>query len=170
MTKDGDDIIDDQSPLTIDQDEWADIDKELKEFMGSDAESDSDNDSVASALSARLGKRKRTGGDTNDDEGDSEKRNARDRGKTGLRTVANAASENGSSGSRTPATDMNGEADEVIGREQREIEEEQRREEADEEESDDELARELEREMESMDDEGDAQEEVGFMGPIEDDG
>jgi RNA polymerase II subunit A-like phosphatase len=170
VARDGDDIIDDQSPLTIDQDEWADIDKELKEFMGSDAESDSDNDSVASALSVRLGKRKRAGRDTDDDEGDSEKRAARDRGGTGLRTVANAASENGSSGSRTPATDINGEADEVIGREQREIEEEQRKEEADEEESDDELARELEREMESMDDEGDAQEEVGFMGPIEDDG
>jgi RNA polymerase II subunit A-like phosphatase len=169
--KDGDDIIDDQSPLTIDQDEWADIDKELKEFMGSDAESDSDTDSVASALSVRLGKRKRAGGDTDDDEGDGEKSAARDRGGTGLRTVANAASENGSSGSRTPATEMNGEPDEEIGREQREIEEEQRKEEAEEEESDDELARELEREMETMDDEGDdALGEAGFMGPIEDDG
>jgi RNA polymerase II subunit A C-terminal domain phosphatase len=170
VAKDGDDVIDDQSPLTIDQDEWADIDKELKEFMGSDAESDSDTDSAASALSVRLGKRKRAGGDTDDDEGDGGKPAARDRGGTGLRTVANAASETGSSGSRTPATDMNGEADEVIEREQREIEEEQRKEEAEEEESDDELARELEREMESMDDEEDAQDEVGFMGPIEDDG
>ena len=171
VAKDGDDVIDDQSPLTIDQDEWADIDKELKEFMGSDAESDSDTDSVASALSVRLGKRKRTGGDTDDDEGDGGKlTTARDRGRTSLRTVANAASETGSSGSRTPATDMNGGADEVIEREQREIEGEQRNEEAEEEESDDELARELEREMEGMDDEGDAQDEVGFMGPIEDDG
>lgn len=170
VAKDGDDVIDDQSPLTIDQDEWADIDKELKEFMGSDAESDSDTDSAASALSVRLGKRKRAGGDTDDDEGDGGKPAARDRGGTGLRTVANAASETGSSGSRTPATDMNGEADEVIEGEQREIEEEQRKEEAEEEESDDELARELEREMESMDDEEDAQDEVGFMGPIEDDG
>lgn len=168
----GDDVVDDQSPLTIDQDEWADIDKELKEFMGSDAESDSDTDSVASALSVRLGKRKRaTENGDEESEGDGGRPAAKDRGGTGLRHVANAASERGSSGSRTPATDLNGEADDAeIRREQREVEEEQTREEAEEEESDDELARELEREMESLDEEGDAQEEVGFMGPIEDDG
>jgi RNA polymerase II subunit A C-terminal domain phosphatase len=169
----GEDVVDDQSPLTIDQDEWADIDKELKEFMGSDAESDSDADSIASALSVRLGKRKRAAEETGEEESDVDggRPAARDRGGTGLRTVANAASERGSSGGRTPATELNGDVDDAeIGREQREVEREQTREEAEEEESDDELARELEREMESMDDEEDGQEEVGFMGPIEDDG
>jgi RNA polymerase II subunit A-like phosphatase len=169
----GEDVVDDQSPLTIDVDEWADIDKELKEFMGSDAESDSDTDSVASAISVRLGKRKRPTEETGEGEGegDNERPAARDRGGTGLRTVANAASEKGSSGSRTPATDLNGEVDDVeIGREQREVEGEQRKEEEEEVESDDELARELEREMESMDDSEDDQDGVGFMGPITDDG
>lgn len=173
----GDDVVDDQSPLTIDQDEWANIDKELKEFMGSDAESDSDTDSVASSISLRLGKRKHPGADGEwGGFGDGERPSIRDRGGTGLRTVANAASEKGSTESHTPAT--NGEAGEVddaeIELEQREVEGEQVKEEAEEEESDDELARELEREMESMDDddddEEDGQEEVGFMGPIEDDG
>ena len=170
LAREGEDaVVDDQSPLTIDQDEWADIDKELKEFMGSDAESDSDTDSVTSALSVRLGKRKRASGNNDDGERESERPALRDRGGTGLRTVANAASERGSSGSRTPAA--NGEVDEEeLEREQREVEGEQTREEAEEEESDDELARELEREMESIDDEDDEQEEVGFMGPIEDDG
>ena len=169
IAKAGNDVMDDQSPLTIDQDEWADIDKELKEFMGSDAESDSDTDSVASALSVRLGKRKRINDENHDDEEDGGRRAARDRGGTQLRAVANAASEKGSSGSRTPAAD--GDADEEeIEKVQREVEGEQTREEAEEEESDDELARELEREMESIDDEDDAEEEVGFMGPIEDDG
>ena len=189
----GGDVVDDKSPLTLDQDELADIDKELKEFMGSDAESDSDTDSVASALSTRLGKRKRITGETDDDDddeeregADSEKPTARDRGGTRLRAVANAASEKGSSASQTPvpAAAANGDEEaeaeaEALGEEkeieerQREVEREQTNEEAEEEESDDELARELEREMESIDDEDNGDEggqEVGFMGPILDDG
>jgi RNA polymerase II subunit A-like phosphatase len=163
----GDDVVDDQSPLTIDQDEWADIDKELKEFMGSDAESDSDTDSVASALSARLGKRKRAiESGEEESEGDGGGRPAaKDRGGTGLRHVANAESERGSSASRTPATDLNGETDDAeTRREQPEVDEEQQQQQSDgaeDDESDDELARELEREMESLDEEDDTPDEIG---------
>lgn len=148
------DFIDDGSPITIDQDEWADIDAELKEFMGSEAESESDTDSVSSALSfreRRAIKRRRD----DDDEGDASA------GETGpsstsrksgagsaLKTVANVSSERESEGTNTPVP---AETEEQISEEQREVEEAQQREEAEEEDSDDELARELERELEEAD-------------------
>ena len=172
LPRDTDDVVDDKSPLTIDADELADIDAELKEFMGSDAESDSDTDSVASALSVRLGKRKRPSGESgaeeSDTDGDGSRPKARDRGGgTGLKNVANAASEKDSTGSRTPMA--NGEADqEEIEREQKRVEGEERREEAEEEDSDDELARELERELESAEYDDDDDDEEGFMGAPED--
>ena len=159
----------------FDADELADIDAELKEFMGSDAESDSDNDSMASgsSISVRLGKRKRPSGESGAEESDADGSSTRDRGGgmgtgTGLRNVANAASERGSTESLTPMMangDREGEADDVeIARQQRRIEGDEAREAAEEEDSDDELARELERELESDDDGGN--EEDGFMGPI----
>ncbi len=166
LSRDNDDVVDDKSPLTIDADELADIDAELKEFMGSDAESDSDTDSVNSVLSVRLGKRKRPSGESeeSDTDGDGGRLKARDRGGgTGLRTVANAASEKDSTGSRTPmpnGTPNDGE----IELEQRRVEGQERREEAEEEDSDDELARELERELESAEDDDDE----GFMAGTED--
>ncbi|EXJ95604.1 hypothetical protein A1O1_00726 [Capronia coronata CBS 617.96] len=152
------DFVDDGSPITINQDEWADIDAELKEFMGSEAESESDTDSVSSALSfreRRSNKRRRDddgGGD--DPTGDIARSPTIRRNGAGsaLKTVANVSSERESEGGNTPIA---GETDEQISEEQREIEEAQQLEEAEEEDSDDELARELERELE----EADAQEE-----------
>ena len=158
--------LDDQSPLTIDQDEWSEMDKELKEFMGSDAESDSDNESVASSLSIRLGKRKRARTES-DEEGHDEqggRRGPKDRGGTGLRAVANAdvSSERISAGGNTLIANGEEVADNVrIETEQRRIEGDQKREEAEEEDSDDELVRELERELESAEDGDDDQD--GFM-------
>lgn len=148
------DFIDDGSPITINQDEWADIDAELKEFMGSDAESESDTDSVSSALSfreRRANKRKRD--EDRDEEvspAERERPAASGRNGTGsaLKTVANIGSERGSEATNTPDA---GETDEQIILEQRQIEEAQEREEAEEEDSDDELARELERELEEAD-------------------
>jgi RNA polymerase II subunit A-like phosphatase len=143
------DLFDDGSPITIDRDEWADIDAELKEFMGSDADSESDTDSVSSALSVRerrAGKRRR---DEDSDDGDlsgsdveRSPQSRRPGGGSALKTVANIDSERASEAAETPKT---GEIEESIVREQREVEEAQAREEADEEDSDDELARELEK-------------------------
>lgn len=164
VLKEGQDVVDDKSPLTIDADELADIDAELKEFMGSDAESDSDADSIASALSVRLGKRKRPTGDESgaeesDADGDGERSRPKDRGGgTRLRKVANAES----TGDSTPAA--NGDAeDRAIRAEQRVVERAQMRMEAEVEESDDELLREMEANLESAG-ESDGGEE-GFMGP-----
>ncbi|KAL2425328.1 RNA polymerase II subunit A C-terminal domain phosphatase [Exophiala dermatitidis] len=148
------DFIDDGSPITIDQDEWADIDAELKEFMGSEAESESDTDSVSSALSfreRRAAKRRR------DDSGEAEPSashveqsptSRRTGAGSALKTVANISSERESEGTNTPLTP---DLEEKISEEQREVEEEQQREEAEEEDSDDEFARELERELEEAD-------------------
>jgi RNA polymerase II subunit A-like phosphatase len=148
------DFIDDGSPITINQDEWADIDAELKEFMGSDADSESDTDSVSSALSLRerrAGKRRRDEDredDVSADDTDQSPRSKRNGAGSALKTVANVASERNSEAADSPAV---GVSDAQINREQREIEEAQELEEAEEEDSDDELARELERELEEAD-------------------
>lgn len=129
------------SPLTIDQDEWDEIDNELKEFMGSDLDSESDTESISSRLSVRSktnGKRKRE--DVTDDEAGPTKRKA---SSSGLRAVAISDAE--------------------ISIEQQAVEAEQAENEAEEEDSDDELARELERELESAED-GDDLGNEGFMG------
>lgn len=149
-----DDFVDDGSPITMNQDEWADIDAELKEFMGSDADSESDTDSVSSGLSLRgrrSGKRRRDEDGDNDQsasETDQSPRPRRNGAGSALKTVANVGSERNSEAAETPGV---GESDEQIRREQRKIEEAQAREEADVEDSDDELARELERELEEAD-------------------
>ncbi|KIW61095.1 hypothetical protein, variant [Exophiala xenobiotica] len=154
-----DELIDDGSPITINQDEWADIDAELKEFMGSDAESESDTDSVSSALSFRERRAGKRGRD--EDHEDEQTVGAADRSQpakrsgagSALKTVANMSSERGTDGSNTPNTEQR---DEQIREEQREVEAAQEREEEEVEDSDDELARELERELE----EADAEEEL----------
>jgi RNA polymerase II subunit A C-terminal domain phosphatase len=154
-------IYDDQSPLTIDQNEWDDIDQELKEFMGSEADSESDNESVTSRLSLRgTRKRKRDAGDgeSGTEESDIDNEGRRRTGVGGgstLRAVANAGSERGSTGPSTPSV-----ADGAIREEQSKVEVLQETEEAEEEDSDDELARELERELEDAD----SGDEEGFMG------
>jgi RNA polymerase II subunit A-like phosphatase len=147
-------VVDDGSPVTINQDEWADIDAELKEFLGSDAESESDTDSVSSALSvrdSRRGKRRREDDDAdNSSASDVDRSPGRKRNGTGsgLKKVKNIDSERESEATDTPAA---GTIDEEIRREQREVEEAEEREEAAVEDSDDELARELERELEEYD-------------------
>ncbi|KAJ9611672.1 CTD phosphatase Fcp1 [Cladophialophora chaetospira] len=150
-----DEVVDDGSPVTLDQDEWAEIDAELKEFMGSDLDSESDTDSVNSALSIREGrtkKRRREEDDEEDSSSSDKERSPRKRNGTGsaLKTVKNIDSERTSEAADTPAT---GETDERIRREQRAVEVAQEREEAEEEDSDDELTRELERELEEYDNE-----------------
>lgn len=149
-TDDLDQLVDDGSPVTINQDEWADIDAELKEFLGSDAESESDTDSVSSALSIRerRGAKRRRDDDEGDDNSGSEPDiSPRKRNGTGsaLKTVNSIDSARESEATDTPGASR---IEEQIRLEQREIEEAQQREEAEEEDSDDELARELEREME----------------------
>ena len=150
------DVVDDGSPVEINRDEWAEIDAELKEFLGSDAESESDTESVSSALSIREGrtsKRRRV-----DDDGDggsvsnADRSPARKRNGTGsaLKTVKNFDS-------GEPADDADTTAEDKTGRstqeEQKAVETAQQREEAaeQEEDSDDEFAREMERELEDWD-------------------
>jgi len=165
-----DEFIDDGSPLTIDQDEWDDIDAELKEFMGSEADSESDNDSVASSArnfrerQARKGKRDHGtaaegGGGVPTGAPTAPTGAKRDGAGSGLKTVANIGSERESEGTNTPVTVQQ---DEQISTEQQEVEQRQEKEEEEEEDSDDELARELERELEEADAEGENPE--GFMG------
>ena len=157
-TEETGEFLDDGSPITINQDEWADIDAELKEFMGSDVESESDNDSVSSALSVRerrANKRRRDDNEDGDLSGsEAERPPAAKRNGTGsaLKTVANVSSE---PGTETNTPNIN-DTEEQIREEQREVEEAQEMEEAEEEDSDDELARELERELE----EADAEDEI----------
>ena len=141
-----DNVVDDGSPVTINQDEWADIDAELKEFLGSDAESESDTDSVSSKLSireARAGKRRRE-----DDGGDDDLSNrspARKRHGKGstLKAVNNIDSESAANDTSTA-----GGTDQQVTPAQKMVKDVRKRTEAEEEEDDDELARELERELE----------------------
>ena len=143
------DIDDDEegSPLTLDQAEWDDIDAELKEFLGSDAESESDAESVNSSLSYRQ-KRKRNRDAMEQGSGavDGNRSSSPKGGGSRLKAVANVSSEKGSSGSNTPRSQRD--EDEAIARDQREAGGRDLQEQAEEEDSDDELARELERELE----------------------
>ena len=138
-----DDDDEEGSPLTLDQAEWDNIDAELKEFLGSDAESESDAESVNSSLSYRQ-KRKRNRDAMEQGEGSLGANRSTSTGKgSRLKAVANVSSDKGSNSSRSQRDE-----DEAIAREQREAEERDEREQAEEEDSDDELARELERELE----------------------
>lgn len=141
------------SPITINQDDWADMDAELKEFMGSEADTDSDTDSVSSSLSFRQRQnRKRRREDVDDEEtasnaelGLNGKRTA---GGSGLKTVQRADTDKGALPTATPIADE--EEDEVL-EEQKAVEDAENGQEAEEYESDDELGRELERELENED-------------------
>ena len=149
ITTENGDVDDDEegSPLTLDQAEWDDIDAELKEFLGSDAESESDAESVNSSLSYRQ-KRKRNRDAMEQGSGgaDGKRSSSPKGGGSRLPAVANASSDKGSSGSQTPRSQRD--EDELIARDQREAEARDVQEQAEEEDSDDELARELERELE----------------------
>ena len=146
-TKNGD-VDDDEegNPLTLDQSEWDDIDAELKEFLGSDAE-ESDAESVNSSLSVRQ-KRKRNLDSMQQEDGviDSNQGSGSKSRGSRLKAVANVSSDKDSTGSNTPRSARD--EDDSIAREQREVEGRQEREQAEEEDSGDELARELERELE----------------------
>lgn len=146
-----DEFIDDGSPLTIDQEEWADIDAELKEFMGSEVDSESDTDSVGSALSfreRRAAKRRRDDFEDGGGSIDDSPKSKRKAGGSGLKSVFNIDSQRNSEASSTPGAR---DTDEQIERDQRRVEAAQEEEEAEEEDSDDELARELERELDEAD-------------------
>jgi len=146
-----DEFIDDGSPLTIDQDEWADIDAELKEFMGSEVDSESDTDSVGSALSFRERRAAKRRREDFEDEGGSigdSPKSKRKAGGSGLKSVFNIDSQRNSETSSTPGAR---DTDERIERDQQRIEAAQEDEEVEEEDSDDELARELERELDEAD-------------------
>ncbi|KIV96441.1 hypothetical protein, variant 1 [Exophiala mesophila] len=149
---DEEDFIDDGSPITIDQNDRADIDAELKELLGSEMDSESEAESVASSLSyreRRAAKRRRD--DFENDLSDTERppgSSWNGTGGSGLKTVANVNSARNSEATDTPnELDI----DEDISKEQRAIEKEQELEDAEVEDSDDELARELERELEEAD-------------------
>lgn len=147
----GDDFVDDGSPLTIDRDEWADIDAELKEFMGSEVDSESDTDSVGSALSfreRRAAKRRRDDFEADDSSVDDSPKSKRKVTGSGLKSVYNIDSQRNSESGNTPSER---ETDEQIKREQAKVEANEEDELADEEDSDDELARELERELDEAD-------------------
>lgn len=162
MTTNTDDAInrfmEDASPLSINQDEWADMDKELREFMGSDVESDSDAESVSSKLSTKNpNKRKRqdyisggsgAGGST-----------LKEVDSAAPIAKPNAADNSNPVGNDAP-NDLNVDENIEIREEQTRIEDAERQEEEEELSSDDELARELEKEFE--DSSGD--DEEGFMG------
>lgn len=135
---DNDDDEANGSPLTLDQHDWDDIDAELKEFLGSDAESESDAESVQSSLSHR-GKRKR--GSNEAQREDSPHRS----GGSRLKAVANVSSEQNSTASNTPTVQDD---ERAIAQAQKVAEAREKQEQAEESDSDDELARELERELE----------------------
>ena len=134
--------------LTINQDEWDDIDAELKEFMdGSDVESESDAESVNSRLSIRGRKRKKAGDGVGGDGGDTLKADSKTTSK-----------DDGNEDGAVQGANTNGGEDDHKGRErmnelkeQAQLEAAEQAEEAEAEDSDDELARELEREMEEAD-------------------
>lgn len=146
------DFVDDGSPLTIDRDEWADIDAELKEFMGSEVDSESDTDSVGSALSfreKRAAKRRRDVFEAEDGSVEDSPKSKRKAIGSGLKSVHNIDSQRNSESGNTPGERETNE--EEISREQKRVEAEQEDELAAEEDSDDELARELERELDEAD-------------------
>lgn len=120
------------SPVNINADEWADMDDELRDFMGSDLDSESDTESIKSELAQRPKKRRREDNDR-DDGHDSDVRNGdHKRAKTSgsaLKAVHNIDSSSGS----TPVGVLD---DQDV---------------QDEEDEEDELARELEAALEEAD-------------------
>jgi RNA polymerase II subunit A C-terminal domain phosphatase len=161
-------FMEDASPLSINQDEWADMDKELREFIGSDDESDSDTGSVSSKISTRNANKRKRQDDAEDGDTDGLQRvdgsGSGSSTRKGVRTVspitnANSVDTNHPVGN-DPPNDLDDDEDAEIRREQKEIETAERQEEAEELSSDDELARELEKEFEDSS----GTDEEGFMG------
>jgi RNA polymerase II subunit A C-terminal domain phosphatase len=140
------------SPVTLNQEDWDEIDAELKEFMGSDADSESEAESVSSSLSYR-DKRKRNRDAMQQEDDAIDGRSSGSKGSRGsrLKAVANVSSDKESTGPNAPTQ---GDQDRAIAEEQRKVEGQGEREQA-EEDSDDELAREFERELEEADDQDD---------------
>jgi RNA polymerase II subunit A C-terminal domain phosphatase len=174
MTTDNDDTIngfmEDASPLSINQDEWADMDKELREFIGSEVDSESDAESESSRLSIRNTNKRKRPDDGEESDNDGRRRvvsgsatgssSLKDLNTTSSITNANSADTNNPVGNDTP-NNFDDDEDAEIRREQKVVESAELQEQADELSSDDELARELEREFE--DSSGD--DEEGFMDP-----
>lgn len=173
------------SPLNLDVDERNDIDQELKDFLGSDAESDSDTESVASSIkSGRMPTRKRkleemsASGQSKiesnlgpDDSSDPLFTSNVGR-SGGVRDAIRPAAATAQDFNTVPAAVLDGQVpdnDETV-KEQEQIEGEELQEAAEEEDSDDELARELERELEDDEDSDDAEDEVGGGGNAEEGG
>jgi RNA polymerase II subunit A C-terminal domain phosphatase len=159
-TSDNDDTVngfmEDASSLSIKQDEWADMDKELREFMGSDVESDSDTESVSTRLSTRnANKRKRQ----NEGEESGPDRQQRGGGSGADRSTLKEISiptattnTNSTDGGDPIGNDRLNDFDEAaadIREEQKAVEGAGAQEETSELSSDDELARELEKEFEN---------------------
>ena len=149
-------FMEDASPLSINQDEWADMDKELQEFMGSDAESDSEAESESSKLSTRnVTKRKYT-----DDAEESDADEPQPRGAHSTAGGSNLKEINANANGTDSPNALDEYNDTEARRQQNAIETAERQDEAEELSSDDELARELERELE----ESSGNDEEGFMG------
>ncbi len=163
-------LMEDTSPLSINQDEWEDMDKELREFIGSDVESDSDTESVSSKFSTRnVNKRKRE--DDGEEESDSDRPRRTEAAGAGSSpfmeantassfTNPHSADTNNPIGNDPPNEVEDEDEDAEIRRQQEEIESAERKEEEEVLSSDDELARELEREFEDSS----GTDEEGFMG------
>jgi len=161
-------FMEDASPLSINQDEWADMDKELRDFIGSDVESDSDTESVSSQVSTRNANKRKRQDDGQESDTDGRRRvGGSAAGSSTLKEVNNVSPTTNANGAdtRNPVgddepNDFDELDDSAIWREQREVEGAERQEEADELSSDDELARELEKEFEDST----GTDEEGFMG------
>lgn len=171
-TTDNDDtangFMEDASPLSINQDEWADMDKELREFIGSDVESDSDTESVSSRLSTSNANKRKRQDDGEESDNDGRRRFGGPRiSDSTLKEVntassianTNSADSNNPAGN-DPPNDIDQDEDAEIRREQQLVESAERKEEEEVLSSDDELARELEKEFEDSS----GTDEDGFMG------
>jgi RNA polymerase II subunit A C-terminal domain phosphatase len=169
-------FMEDASPLSINQDEWADMDKELREFIGSDVESDDSGVEFVGPSTRNIHKRKRM-----DDGEDSDNAGRRRRVGGGARvsdsalkevdtaspipsisvSVHGAGMDRHFAGGGLPNGDEAAAAMDMRG-EQRGVESEGMRDGEEELSDDDEWARELEREFEDS-----SGEEEGGKGGVE---
>ncbi|KAK5957967.1 CTD phosphatase Fcp1 [Knufia fluminis] len=132
-------IVSPESPVELHADEWADMDDELKEFMGSDLDSESDAESVRSDRSLTTRTKKRSRDDDTDGESgtDGEGRNGETEHKRPKRTSALRAVKNAGSSAGSTPKDPGQEVPTTLGRAQTQDE------------YDAELALELEQQMEA---------------------
>ena len=149
-------FMEDMTPLSINQDEWADMDKELREFIGSDVESDSDTESMSSKFSTSNANKRKRHDDAEESDIDGPRVRGSGIGSSTLKEVNtslpatndhSAADTNYPVAHDPPPHDPD---DGEIRRQQRAVESAELRAEAeaDDVSSDDELARELEKEFE----------------------